>query len=184
MEATEFVFVKDYWRVVAPGMKEESDIYQRLEEYNVPNIAPFGNGNDVLFQVWSKKTGQPVPTPDLSFPLRQGRDPATQGSRKVDIFSDVTRGDWRWTRDVRIDKATRGYDCRYHGRSVLVLSPTDSNVPDIDASWKVYQPSPRVMLFVDNLLFRCFLSSSTIIRSTLAFSFAIFPIPLRPSFTP
>jgi len=56
----EFVFVKDYWRVVAPGMEKESDIYRRLEERDVPNIAPFGNGNDVLCQAWSKKTGRCV----------------------------------------------------------------------------------------------------------------------------
>lgn len=56
----EFVFVKDYWQVVAPGIEKESDIYRRLEECSVPNIAPFGNGNDVLCQAWSKKTGRCV----------------------------------------------------------------------------------------------------------------------------
>lgn len=58
VETKEFVFVKDYWRVIAPGMEKESDIYRRLEECDVPNIAPFGNGNDVLCQAWSKKTGR------------------------------------------------------------------------------------------------------------------------------
>jgi hypothetical protein len=56
LETKEFVFVKDYWRVVAAGMVKEGDIYSRLERHNVPNIAPFGNGNDVRCPVWSKKT--------------------------------------------------------------------------------------------------------------------------------
>ena len=67
----EFVFVKDYWRVEAPGMKKESDIYRLLEESRVPNIAPFGNGNDVLCPAWSKKDGlvlKVVMTPNLSAP--------------------------------------------------------------------------------------------------------------------
>ena len=54
LETKEFVFVKDYWRVVAAGMEKEGDIYSRLEQHNVPNIAPFGNGNDVRCSVWSK----------------------------------------------------------------------------------------------------------------------------------
>ena len=60
VKTKKFVFVKDYWRVIAPGMEKESDIYRRLEEHNVPNIAPCGNGNDVQCKVWSKKTGQRV----------------------------------------------------------------------------------------------------------------------------
>jgi len=44
-------------------MKKEGDIYSQLEQHNVPNIAPFGNGNDVQCQVWSKKTKEPVLKP-------------------------------------------------------------------------------------------------------------------------
>ncbi|KIM44449.1 hypothetical protein M413DRAFT_353590 [Hebeloma cylindrosporum] len=52
-ETKEFVFVKDYWRVMADGMAKESDIYKELEKHKVPNIAPFGNGNDVMCEAWS-----------------------------------------------------------------------------------------------------------------------------------
>jgi len=38
----------------------DGDIYLRLEKHRVPNVAPFGNGNDVLCPVWSKQTTGPV----------------------------------------------------------------------------------------------------------------------------
>jgi len=63
LETDQFVFVKDYWRVVAAGMEKEGDIYSRLEQHKVPNIAPFGNGNDVQCKVWSKKTKEAVLKP-------------------------------------------------------------------------------------------------------------------------
>ena len=47
VEAREIVFLKDYWRADVDGMKKEGEIYTRLESNNVPNIAPFGKGNDV-----------------------------------------------------------------------------------------------------------------------------------------
>jgi hypothetical protein len=47
MEAGEIVFLKDYWRADVDGMKKEGEIYARLESNHVPNIAPFGKGNDV-----------------------------------------------------------------------------------------------------------------------------------------
>ena len=59
----EFVFVKDYWRTVATGRVKEGDIYLRLEKHRVPNVAPFGNGNDVLCPVWSEQTTDPVLKP-------------------------------------------------------------------------------------------------------------------------
>jgi hypothetical protein len=47
VEAGEIVFLKDYWRADVDGMKKEGEIYERLESNRVPNIAPFGKGNDV-----------------------------------------------------------------------------------------------------------------------------------------
>jgi len=47
VEAGEIVFLKDYWRADVDGMKKEGEIYERLESNRVPNIAPFGKGNNV-----------------------------------------------------------------------------------------------------------------------------------------
>jgi hypothetical protein len=47
METNENVFLKDYWRVGVDGMEKEGEIYALLESKGVPNIAPFGKGNDV-----------------------------------------------------------------------------------------------------------------------------------------
>jgi len=46
-ETREIVFLKDYWRADVDGMKKEGEIYALLESKGVPNIAPFGMGNDV-----------------------------------------------------------------------------------------------------------------------------------------
>jgi hypothetical protein len=42
------VFVKDYWRVEAEGSLSEGQIYRRLEDANVPHIATFDHGNDIV----------------------------------------------------------------------------------------------------------------------------------------
>ena len=47
MEVGEIVFMKDHWRADVDGMKKEGEIYAQLELNHVPNIAPFGKGNDV-----------------------------------------------------------------------------------------------------------------------------------------
>jgi hypothetical protein len=47
METRGIVFLKDYWRVDVDGIEKEGDIYALLESNCVPNIAPFGKGNDV-----------------------------------------------------------------------------------------------------------------------------------------
>jgi hypothetical protein len=47
METREIVFLKDYWRADVDGMMKEGKIYSLLESKGVPNIAPFGKGNDV-----------------------------------------------------------------------------------------------------------------------------------------
>ena len=47
LEAGEIVFLKDYWRADVDGMKKEGEIYAQLESNRVPNIPPFGKGNDV-----------------------------------------------------------------------------------------------------------------------------------------
>jgi hypothetical protein len=47
MEKRKIVFLKDYWRTAADGMEKEGEIYALLESHGVPNIAPFGKGNDV-----------------------------------------------------------------------------------------------------------------------------------------
>jgi hypothetical protein len=47
MEKGNIVFLKDYWRVDVDGMNKEGDIYALLESNSVPNIPPFGKGNDV-----------------------------------------------------------------------------------------------------------------------------------------
>jgi hypothetical protein len=46
-ETREIVFLKDYWRADVDGMEKEGEIYALLESKGVPNIAPFGKGNDV-----------------------------------------------------------------------------------------------------------------------------------------
>ena len=45
MEKNVIVFLKDYWR--REGVVKEGDIYFLLESKHVPNIPPFGKGNDV-----------------------------------------------------------------------------------------------------------------------------------------
>ena len=47
MVMKEIVFLKDYWRVDMDGMEKEGKIYTLLESKGVPNIAPFGKGNNV-----------------------------------------------------------------------------------------------------------------------------------------
>jgi hypothetical protein len=47
METRKIVFLKDYWRIDADGMDKEGEIYALLESNGVPNIAPFGKGNDI-----------------------------------------------------------------------------------------------------------------------------------------
>ena len=47
METGEVVFLKAYWRVDMDGMEKEGNIYTILESNHVPNIAPFGNGNNI-----------------------------------------------------------------------------------------------------------------------------------------
>jgi len=47
METRDIVFLKDYWRANVDGMEMEGKIYALLESNHVPNIAPFGKGNDV-----------------------------------------------------------------------------------------------------------------------------------------
>ena len=47
MGTSEIVFLKDYWRANVNGVEKEGDIYALLELNRVPNIAPFGKGNDV-----------------------------------------------------------------------------------------------------------------------------------------
>ena len=44
-EMKKVVFLKDYWR--AEKVCKEGEIYELLESKNVPNIPPFGKGNDV-----------------------------------------------------------------------------------------------------------------------------------------
>jgi hypothetical protein len=51
METKETVFLKDYWRADVDGMEKEGDIYALLESKGVPNIAPFGKGNDVRYHM-------------------------------------------------------------------------------------------------------------------------------------
>ena len=45
VEKNVIFFLKDYWR--AEGVDKEGDIYELLESHRVPNIPPFGKGNDV-----------------------------------------------------------------------------------------------------------------------------------------
>jgi hypothetical protein len=47
METREMVFLKDYWRADVDGMEKEGKIYALLESNRVPNIAPFGKGNNI-----------------------------------------------------------------------------------------------------------------------------------------
>lgn len=47
MEMKEIIFLKDYWRADVDGMDKEGNIYALLESKGVPNIAPFGKGNDI-----------------------------------------------------------------------------------------------------------------------------------------
>ena len=46
-ETEEIIFLKDYWRADVDGMEKEGEIYALLESKSIPNIAPFGKGNDV-----------------------------------------------------------------------------------------------------------------------------------------
>jgi hypothetical protein len=48
-EMREIVFLKDYWRADVDSMKKEGEIYMLLKSKGVPNIVPFGKGNDVCY---------------------------------------------------------------------------------------------------------------------------------------
>jgi Fungal protein kinase len=62
------VYLKDTWRVDAPGVQREADIYQILHEHNTPHIAPLERAGDVSNnstvtqdmreKVWACKTFQ------------------------------------------------------------------------------------------------------------------------------
>jgi len=41
------VFFKDYWREKVEGLLNEGEVYSRLEQAEVPHIAPFDHGNDL-----------------------------------------------------------------------------------------------------------------------------------------
>ena len=68
--ARRLVFLKDCWRSDIEGKEKESDIYALLEQAKVPNIAPFGSGDDVRNhatitqnlrnEVWACKTADMV----------------------------------------------------------------------------------------------------------------------------
>jgi len=64
------VFLKDYWRIDAPGMEKEGDIYEELKKHRVPHIAPFDRGDDVLDHrtVTQDLRGEPwvYPTKEMS----------------------------------------------------------------------------------------------------------------------
>lgn len=47
LETKKLVFLKEYWRPDVAGGNKEGDIYTILHVHGVPNIAPFGTGNDV-----------------------------------------------------------------------------------------------------------------------------------------
>ena len=47
MEMREVIFLKDYWMVDEDGMEKEGKIYALLESKGVPNVAPFGKGNEL-----------------------------------------------------------------------------------------------------------------------------------------
>jgi Fungal protein kinase len=47
IEKGNIVFLKDYWRADVDGMDKEGDVYALLKSNRVPNIPPFGKGNDV-----------------------------------------------------------------------------------------------------------------------------------------
>jgi hypothetical protein len=54
------VYVKDYWRVNAPGMEKEGDIYKDLHAKDVPYIPRFDRGDDLgsstITQEWRQMT--------------------------------------------------------------------------------------------------------------------------------
>jgi hypothetical protein len=56
LRSNRVVFLKDYWRIAEPGMEKEGDIYAQLEEHNVPHIAPFDRGDDVLDHITIAQT--------------------------------------------------------------------------------------------------------------------------------
>jgi hypothetical protein len=47
IQKEDIVFLKDYWRADVDGMEKEGEIYKLLKSNRVPNIAPFGTGNDI-----------------------------------------------------------------------------------------------------------------------------------------
>ncbi|KAF9479491.1 hypothetical protein BDN70DRAFT_993445 [Pholiota conissans] len=47
LENNQTVFVKDYWRPNIPTIPKEGDIYRKLKDAKVPNVAEFGMGNDL-----------------------------------------------------------------------------------------------------------------------------------------
>ncbi|KAI0265150.1 hypothetical protein BC834DRAFT_880302, partial [Gloeopeniophorella convolvens] len=43
----QLIYLKDFWRVDDPGMQKEGDIYRKLHDAKVPNIAELGPAGDV-----------------------------------------------------------------------------------------------------------------------------------------
>lgn len=83
LETKEIVFMKDYWRPDVADIEKEGDIYGILRAHNVPNIAPFGTGNDVRNHVtrtqefvnkyWVRRRRAPGREAIALTPLRQYR---------------------------------------------------------------------------------------------------------------
>jgi hypothetical protein len=55
METKEIIFLKEYWRADVDSMEKEGEIYVLLEAKDVPNIAPFGKGNNVHHHTYTEK---------------------------------------------------------------------------------------------------------------------------------
>ena len=51
VEVGEIVFLKHNWRADVDGMEKEGKIYGILEAKGIPNIVPFGRGNDLCDHV-------------------------------------------------------------------------------------------------------------------------------------
>jgi len=57
---SDLVYLKDFWRVDHPEIQKEGDVYHRLHEARVPNIAKLGRAGDVRLTIDDGQIRNPV----------------------------------------------------------------------------------------------------------------------------
>ena len=107
------VYIKDYWR--PEGGEKEGEIYQTLEEKNVPNIPRFYCGNDVCHAVRRNSDSEEVgddseEVDDDSQQVEDNSEEVDNDSQQVDNDSQQVDND---SQQVEDDSEEVGNDSQY-----------------------------------------------------------------------